>query len=133
MALPMIKSPTCSPSSSGAMRGAVTSTKLDKKATAGEYGNELYDDDVTIVVGDMIVLWYGFVELEELPEKDDWKVGRAPDEIVLERWRRLMGKLGVCSGDFQETESCSKELTRAELVRGDEGEREGKREEDWRS
>lgn len=38
-----------------------------------------------------------------------------------------MGKLGVFSGAFHETESCSKELTRAELARGDEGEREGRR------
>jgi hypothetical protein len=41
-----------------------------------------------------------------------------------------MGKLGVFSGAFHETESCSKELTRAVLVRGDEGEREGRRTED---
>ena len=38
-----------------------------------------------------------------------------------------MGKLGVFSGAFHETESCSNELTRAELARGDEGESEGRR------
>ena len=36
-----------------------------------------------------------------------------------------MGKVGVCSGAFHDTESCSRELTSAELARGDEGDSEG--------
>lgn len=90
------------------------------------------------MVGDMILFWYWLlvelvtVELEDpLDEKEDVKLGRAVDDMVLERWSRLIGKLGVCSGAFHETESCSNELTRAGFARGEEGERDGSRTDDW--
>jgi hypothetical protein len=91
------------------------------------------------MLGDMTLLFgNGLVELvtveleDPFDEKEEVKLGRTP-EMVLERLSRLMGKLGVCSGAFHETESCSNELTRAGLARGEDGERDGGRADDWNS